>query len=65
MDTSSGFKGSFDEAPDIEWRAASADAALFALLDQLKREKRAMATRERPQFGIVALRRRAKSPRLA
>lgn len=65
MGSNSGFKGSVTEGHDIEWRAASVDTALFALLDRLQRERRAKTTREHPQFGIVALRHRTESPRSA
>ena len=65
MDTGSGFEDSEIGIPDIEWRAASVDTALFNLLDQLKREKRAMATREHPRFGIATLRSQANGSRLA
>lgn len=62
MTSDSGFKGSVSEGHDIEWRAASVDTALFALLDRLQRERCAKTTRQHPQFGIVALRHHDESP---
>jgi hypothetical protein len=53
MDSNPGFDDGASEPLDIEWRAASVDTALFGLVDRLQRERRAMASHDRPRFGIV------------
>ena len=63
MESKTGFEHSASGLPDIEWQVASVDTALFALRDQLKREQRAMTSRERPRPGIATLLHGAESAR--
>lgn len=49
MDSNVALMDAESDVTDIEWRVASVDNVLFGLLDQLQREKRGIASRERQQ----------------